>query len=324
MTKNQDSSIHRDAAEADLPERLYGYVLRISGRSQILLTFVSAVVFGLSFVPLELQRQIVNGAIELAQFEQLVWLCLAYFVVVLVQGGAKYLMNVMRGHISETAIRDIRLLIRGRLGHGKPEDGDPGQSVSLVSAEVEPLGGFIGESVSSPLVQSGTLVTILAYLTWIEPLMATVAILLFVPQLLFIPPMQAAINARVKDRIEILRETGDLIVEAPNKNKRYDEPDRRKYSRFINRIFDLRISIFRIKFAMKFLINFLNHLATIGTLFIGGWLVLEGKTEVGTIVAFLAGLQRISEPGRMLVSYFRQLTDARVRYDLIRGFFKDA
>lgn len=305
-----------------LPPSLYKYVIKISGRPQLFLTLVSVAVFLLSFVPLELQRRIVNSAIKAEIFDQLLLLCLAYLVVVIVQGGLKYLMNMMRGRISENAIRDIRLEVRNQIEDIGSDDDDVGKSISLVASEVEPLGGFIGESISSPLVQIGSLVTIMAYLTWVEPLMAAAAVLLFLPQFFFVPPMQAAINARAKERIETMREVGDVIVESNDSEVREAKTQGKEFAGLIDHVFDQRISIFRIKFALKFLINLLNHLAAIGVLFIGGWLVIDGKTEVGTIVAFLSGLQRISEPGRMLVSFFRQLTDSRVRYALIRDFFE--
>ena len=306
-----------------LPQGVYRYVVRSAARPQLYLALVSIALFGLSFVPLELQRRIVNSAIRDEVFDQLVTLCLAYLGIVLFQGGIKFLMNVMRGRISENAIRDIRLRVRLQIEDTKSNDEDSGKSVSLVAAEVEPLGGFIGESISSPLVQIGSLITILGYLTWVEPLMAAAAVLLFLPQFFFVPPMQAAINARSKARIEALRDVGDVIVDSADSGRREAREQGKEFAALIDRVFKQRISIFRIKFAMKFLINMLNHLGGIGVLFIGGWLVIEGRTEVGTIVAFLSGLQRIAEPGRMLVSFFRQLTEARVRYGLIREFFAE-
>ena len=47
-----------------LPRTLMGYVVRCSGRHQIGLAVLAACVFGLSSVPLEFQRRIVNDAIK--------------------------------------------------------------------------------------------------------------------------------------------------------------------------------------------------------------------------------------------------------------------
>jgi ABC-type protease/lipase transport system fused ATPase/permease subunit len=53
-------------------------------------------------------------------------------------------------------------------------------------------------------------------------------------------------------------------------------------------------------------------------LLIGGWLAIHGRTDVGTIVAFVSGVGRISEPWRELVAFYRRASDARVRYRLVR------
>jgi len=53
---------------------MMGYVVRSSGRHQIALAVLSAAVFGLSSVPLELQRRVVNDAIKNGATETIFWL----------------------------------------------------------------------------------------------------------------------------------------------------------------------------------------------------------------------------------------------------------
>jgi ABC-type bacteriocin/lantibiotic exporter with double-glycine peptidase domain len=45
--------------------------------------------------------------------------------------------------------------------------------------------------------------------------------------------------------------------------------------------------------------------------------VIEGKTEIGTVVAFISGMNRMNDPWGDLVNYFRDLTNAAVKYRLI-------
>jgi len=63
--------------------------------------------------------------------------------------------------------------------------------------------------------------------------------------------------------------------------------------------------------------NLLYSLGVIGILAVGGWLVLNGRTEVGTIVAFISGLARMNAPWRDLVNWFRELSNAGTKYRLI-------
>jgi ABC-type bacteriocin/lantibiotic exporter with double-glycine peptidase domain len=142
-----------------------------------------------------------------------------------------------------------------------------------------------------------------------------VAFLLFVPQFLFIPALQRAINQRTRKRIQILRSlSGDIVDEVAERGNGRSEAS---FNRRVDRIYGLNMEIFRRKFGMNFLMNLLHHLGIVGILFAGGWFVIRGQTEVGTVVAFISGLNRVNDPWGDLVNYFRDMTNARVKYELI-------
>jgi hypothetical protein len=83
----------------------------------------------------------------------------------------------------------------------------------MIVGEVEPIGGFVGGSVSEPLLQAGILLSVLAYIVHIDRWMAAAAFALFVPQLIFVPLMQGAINRRAGARVWILRQLGVSAVD---------------------------------------------------------------------------------------------------------------
>jgi ABC-type bacteriocin/lantibiotic exporter with double-glycine peptidase domain len=58
-------------------------------------------------------------------------------------------------------------------------------------------------------------------------------------------------------------------------------------------------------------------------LLLGGWLALQGRTDLGTIVAFVSGFERIASPWRELVGFYRRASDARIRYRLVSGTLGD-
>src|SRR5512138_1378414 len=91
-----------------LPATLSGYVLRMSGRHQVVLALLSIVVFALTAIPLELQRRIVNDAVYDGALGAILWLALAYIGVALAEGGVKLALNIYRGWVSETAVRHLR------------------------------------------------------------------------------------------------------------------------------------------------------------------------------------------------------------------------
>ena len=83
------------------------------------------------------------------------------------------------------------------------------------------------------------------------------------------------------------------------------------------------MGIYKLKFSMNFLMNFMRHLGVCGILALGGWLVINGRTEIGTVVAFLSGLSEINDPWGELVNWFRDMQAAKVKYYLIADAVKD-
>lgn len=312
-----------------LPQGLYTFVWRWTGRQQVVLIILSSIVFPLTLVPLELQRRIINEAIENGSLDILLLLCALYLAAVVVQGALKFFLNNYRGCVAEGVIRDIRhRVLAGEAGDDKSaraaEDesaAGEGTAVAILSAEVEPVGNFTGGAISVPLVEAGTLVFTLGYMIVIEPLLALVGIALFLPQAVLVPFVQRAINRRAQRRIGVLREISDAI--AGQNGERSLSDDQQSVGRRIDDVFDIRLSIFRLKFGLKAILNLTEHVSVIGILLVGGWLAITGDTQVGTVVAFLSGLQRLRNPWRDLVAYYRAATDARVKYGLVRGGLTD-
>jgi ABC-type bacteriocin/lantibiotic exporter with double-glycine peptidase domain len=50
-------------------------------------------------------------------------------------------------------------------------------------------------------------------------------------------------------------------------------------------------------------------------------MVLDGKTDVGTVVAATMGLGRIQGPTSFLIAFYRQVSANRVKFELLRGVF---
>jgi ABC-type bacteriocin/lantibiotic exporter with double-glycine peptidase domain len=70
---------------------------------------------------------------------------------------------------------------------------------------------------------------------------------------------------------------------------------------------------------MNYLMNLTHHLEIAGALLFGGWCVLNGMTELGTVVAFISAIGRLHDPWGDLVNYFRDVTSTQVRYGLLVG-----
>ena len=301
------------AATDELPSSVFRYVLATSGVHQLLLLALTVSVFLIEIAPLELQRRIINDLVKNRPYRWVIILCAVYAGVVLVQGGIKLGLNVYRGWVGERAVRDLRRRIHGVIE--APPTASPaveaqGIAVSMIIAEVEPIGGFVGGSVSEPLLQGGILISVFAYLIHLDPWMALGAFALFVPQFLFVPLMQTAVNWRAGARVRTLRQLGIGVIDQTNDNFRADE-------KRIDRAFALDMGIFRLKFTMNFLMNLCSHLQIVSALLIGGWWVYTDRLEIGGVVAFISGISRLNDPWGDLVNYFRDLAVTQVKYRLL-------
>ena len=299
-----------------LPCGVFGYVLATSGLHQLLLLVLTVGVFLLEVVPLELQRRIVNDLVKHRPYGWVIGLCAVYAGVVLVQGGTKLVLNVYRGWVGERAKRDLRRRVHTVVDAPptvSPAAEAQGIAVSMIVAEVEPIGGFVGESVSEPLLQAGIMLSVLAYLIHIDPWMALAAFGLFVPQLLFVPLLQAAVNRRTGVRIQVLRQLGiGMIGQGLRTNGDGVTDDQR-----IEQAFALDMGIFKLKFSMNFLMNVCNHLQIISALLVGGWWIYTSRLEIGGVVAFISGIGRLNDPWGDLVNYFRDISVTQIKYRLL-------
>jgi ABC-type multidrug transport system fused ATPase/permease subunit len=299
-----------------LPKNLFRYVLSVSWRHQIALVSLTVLTFLLEIVPLEIQRRVVNNLVKERPFQLVIILCTAYAGAVLVQGATKLGLNIYRSWVGENSKRDLRRRIIAYLRIARAITPGPearGVGTAMIVAEVEPIGNFIGGSISEPLLQGGILLSVLGYILHLDRWMATAALVIFVPQLIFVPLMQAAINRRAGTRVWVLRQLGVSTVGTRASSAEQDRSDERR----IDRVLQLNMGIFKLKFSMNFLMNICNHLQVIAALLIGGWMVHTDQLELGGVVAFISAVGRLNDPWGDLVNYFRDLNVSQVRFGLV-------
>jgi ABC-type multidrug transport system fused ATPase/permease subunit len=280
---------------------------------------LSVVVFLLEVVPLELQRRIVNDVVKHRRYGTVVMLCGAYAGAVLVQGATKLGLNIYRSWVGESAKRDLRRRVQVSLNRiGQPQTtATRGTMVSMIVAEVEPVGAFIGTSISEPLLQAGILASVVAYIIHLDLWMGAAALALFIPQLVFVPLMQHAMNRQTGVRVWLLRQLGASVITEIRAD------DNSTNSARIDRVFQVNMLIFKLKFTMNFLMNLCSHLQVVAALLLGGWWVLHSELEIGGVLAFISGIGRLNDPWGDLVNYFRDASINRVKYGLVAAALQE-
>lgn len=297
-----------------LPRSLFSLAWRLGAADQVYLCLLAVVVALLDTVPIDIQRRMINHAIKESGLRSIVMLALSYAGVVLMQGLTKLLSNIYRSWTSEHAVRLLRSAIGQTIadkGAGAGTAEDQGTHVSMIVAESEPIGAFMGECVSEPLLQAGIIVVVVGYLAWLEPVICIVLVCVYGPQALFVPLMQRAINKRAQARITTLREASAGVIEAET-----GAPDAQD-DRF-DKVFRLNIGVYKLKYSMNFLMNLCHQFGIAAVLGLGGWMVVLGKIQIGTVVAFVSGLATVKDPWDDLATWFQTWRVTAARYVLLK------
>jgi ABC-type multidrug transport system fused ATPase/permease subunit len=335
---------------------IFKYILRYSRRQQINLTILAAVSFPFVYAFYELPKQIINKAIQanpedfprpfelfgidfsaigIPEVGQLPWLfslCALFLVLVVINQGFKYVINVYKGLTGERMLRRLRFDLYSRVlrfPKSTFRNMSQGEIIPMITAEVEPLGGFIGDAYSQPAFQGGQLLVILGFLFLQDWRMAAAAVALYPLQLYVIPKLQRRVNLLGKERVKLVRQLSDRIGETVNgvEDVHVHDASRRERAEFGRRlgtIFNVRYKIYRQKFVIKFLNNFIQQLGPFFFYSIGGYLAIKGQLEVGTLVAAITAHKDLAAPWKELLNYYQQQADARIKYEVVVSQFEPA
>ncbi len=325
---------------------VYKYILRYSLRQQIVLTVIAATSFPFLYAFYELPKKIINQAIQGKnvdfpveilglEFEQVGYLLLlsgVFLALVAVNQCFKYAVNVYRGRVGERMLRRLRYGLYSRvLRFPLPQfrKTSQGEIIQMITAEVEPIGGFIGDAFSLPVLQGGTLVVIITFLMLQNPVMALAAIALYPIQFYIIPKLQRRVNAFGKERVRLVRSLSDRIGESISGVEEVHAHDTSafelaQFSGRLGAIYDVRLKIYIWKFIIKFLNNTINQLGPFCFYSIGGYLVIQGELEIGTLMAAIAAHKGLGGPWKELLNYYQRQADARIKFEQVMEQFEPA
>ncbi len=319
---------------------IYRFILRYSKREQVVLLAMTLISFPFLYYSLDLPKRIVNEAlgakgqtefpitflgIQFHQLEYLWTLSGLFLALVFINGGFKYWINVYRGRLGERMLRRLRYelysrILRFPIPHFRRVS--QGEIIPMVTQEVEPLGGFIGDSISLPAFQGGTLITILFFMFMQDPVLGLAAIALSPVQAYIVPKMQRRVNDLGKERVRTVRILSDRIGESISGVQEIHSNNMARlmlarFSAQLGVIYDIRFEIYQRKFVIKFLNNFIAQLTPFFFYAIGGYLVIMGDLTLGALVAVLAAYKDLSAPWKELLTYYQRKEDARIKYEQV-------
>jgi putative ABC transport system ATP-binding protein len=328
-----------------MEQSIFKYILRYSASQQIFLLCVILAFYPFLFITLDLPKIIVNRAIksggsegpfdmpifgfeialDVEQVTYLLILSFAYLALVFVTGGFKYYISVFKGRLGERLLRRLRYQLYSRIlrfptPHFKKIS--QGELIPMITAEVEPLGGFIGIAFADPMFFGGQLILIIGYIMLQDWVLGLAAVALIPIQGYIIPRLQKKVNALGKQRVQNVRRLADHLGESVSGITEIHANDAAKLelSRFgdlLGTIYDIRYDIYQRKFFIKFLNNFIDKLTPFFFFSIGGYLVIQGGLTVGALVAVLNAYKDLASPWKELLMWYQQKEDVRIKYEQV-------
>ena len=250
-------------------------------------------------------------------------LCGAFLAMVLIGGILKYVLNVYAGVVAERMLRRQRYelykqVVRFPLPHLRRVS--TGELVQMINSETEALGGFVGDALAVPAFQGGTLLTSLLFIFMQDWKLGIAAIALYPGQMWLIPKLQRRVNSFGKLRVRQVRKNAERISEmaAGVRDIRSNDAAQYELARFseeLGEVYWIRFDIYKLKFLIKFLNNFIAQLGPFFFFSIGGYLVIKGQITLGALVAVVGAHKDLSAPWKELLSYYQNLFDVKVKYE---------
>ena len=323
-----------------MDRNIFRYILRHSLRAQILILAMTVGSFPFLYATLELPKIIINDALAsngprtvfgmtFPQVQYLFLLCGVFLALVLVNGGFKYVINVYEGIVGERMLRRLRFelysrVLRFPLPYFKRISA--GEIVQMINAEVEPLGGFIAQAFALPAFQGGTLLTILIFMFMQDWVMGAAAVVLYPLQIYVIPKLQRQVNLLGKARVRQVRRLAERISETAGGVRDIRANDRTwyeraRFARELGVVFRIRYQIYKKKFFIKFLNNFLAQLGPFFFYSIGGYLVIKGDLTLGALVAVIGAQKELYSPWKELLSHYQLTWDSQIKFDQVVAQF---
>ena len=328
---------------------MYRFVLRYSGRQQLYILMFVVMSWPIGFMLLDLPKQIINRALgaaqetyslavlglaevpfALSQSSFLVILCLLFLSLVILNNALKFHINTVKGRTAERLLRRLRYALFSRvlrfpIPHFKRAS--QGEIISMITAESEPIGAFFVGAIVDPIFQGGLLLVAIGFIVVQDPMLGVAAAAFYPLQIYVIPKLQKKVSALGKARLRQIRHLSDHVGETVSGivDIHANDTSNLELSRFADRlgtIYNIRLEIFQRKYMIKFINNFLDKLAPFLFYLFGGLLVIDGKLDIGQLVAVIGAHREMSSPWKEMLNWYQQQADARVKYDQVVSQFE--
>jgi putative ABC transport system ATP-binding protein len=327
---------------------LFGFIIRYSKRDQLLIVPLVLGTMVVYYLSLDLPKTIINKAIQgvsfpsadstvtflgfpLGRIDYLLALSVVFLGLIVLNGYLKFQINTMKGWMGERMLRRLRYALFDyvlRFPLTRFRRVKAAEVATMVKDEVEPLGGFVGESLITPLFLGGQALTAMFFILWQHWALGLIALAMVGVQAFLIPRMRKRLLVLGRERQLTARALAGRIAEVVDGAAEIHANDTSNYERAelsarLGRIFRIRFEFYQRKFLVKFLNNFLSQVTPFLFYTLGGYLVIVGRLDIGALVAVIAAYKDLPAPVKELIDWDQQRMDAEIKYQQVMEQFTE-
>ena len=263
------------------------------------------------------------GGFDLERQQMLIFLCFGFLFAVALNGWFKLYINTFKGKMGERLLRRLRYELFDRVLRypiSKVRQVKPSEVTSAIKDEVEPLGEFFGDAFSIPVFLGAQAITGLLFLFLQSTMFGAITLGIVLFQAWIIPRLRRRLlelgrarqqaARRLSGRIgEFVQGMDDVHLHGISNRARSNIWD------MLRNILAIRFELYQRKFQVKFLNNFLIQLLAFLFYLIGGYLVITGRMDLGSLVASIAAYKDLPAPIKGIIDWDQQRLLNQIRYE---------
>jgi ABC-type multidrug transport system fused ATPase/permease subunit len=276
-----------------------------------------------------MQKRIVNDAINLRKFDLLVLYCGIYLAAVVTASALKYLINILQTVIGQRTVADMRKalyahMLTAPLGFYRKTQ--PGLVVAALTTELATAGDFVGMAIAVPVTNLLMLFGFGGYLFWLNPLLAAITLSIYPVVLFLVPVLQKRVNIYNRKRVDTGRKVASRVGESvagiheiqANGSFQFEN---NKFGSLVNHLRKIRIVWNLYRFAVKTVNSLFTNFSRFLVFALGGYLAINGRLELGALVAFLSAQEKLYDPWKELIQFYQAYQTAKVTYSRTMAYF---
>jgi putative ABC transport system ATP-binding protein len=276
------------------------------------------------------QQIVLLEGLTLERVPYLLALSFSFLALVGFNGFLKFLVNTMKGRLGERLLRRLRYELIDRVLRFPPSHirkVKQAEIASMVKDEVEPLGGFTGDAIVWPVFLAGQALTALIFIVLQNFWLGLVSGTIVVVQAIVIPYLRKPILKLGKMRQLQARELAGRVGEIVDGNADIrvlgtSNWERADIATRLARIFDIRFDLYRRKYFVKSLNNFIAQFTPFVFYAAGGYFVIVNQLDVGQLLAVIVAYKDLPGPIKELIDWDLQRQDVEIKYNQVMEQFQ--